>query len=126
MSQQGLVVFAKEKGLVSAFYQRTLALQVVESEPAYDLLRGRGHEVLVHAIPPHIAEQIRITRPPEPREETPFKPTFTVDSLAEVRRAAEATGGVLKPDTAAWRFRGHLVLDGQDPEGNILQFQQAE
>jgi len=126
MSQQGLVVFAKEKPLVSAFYQRTLGLEVVESEPSYDLLRGHGHEVLVHAIPPHFADEIEIARPPKPREETPFKPTFAVASLAEVRRAAEATGGVLKPEAAAWRFRGHVVLDGWDPEGNIVQFQQPE
>jgi hypothetical protein len=26
----------------------------------------------------------------------------------------------------AWRFRGHIVLDGWDPEGNVVQFKQAE
>ena len=119
-------MFAKEKALVSAFYRLTLGLEVVESEASYDLLRGPGHEVLVQAIPPHFAQEIRIARPPEPREETPFKPTFVVASLAQVRRAVEATGGLLKAEAAVWRFRGHLVLDGWDPEGNIVQFQQPE
>ena len=95
MPQQGLVVFAKNKARVSAFYQQTLGLQVVESDSSHDLLRDSSYEVVVH-------------------------------SLAHVRSAAEATGGCLKPEAGAWRFRGHVVLDGWDPEGNIVQFKQAE
>lgn len=126
MLQQGLVVFAKNKKRVSAFYQQTLALAVEESDTSHDLLRGQGYEVVVHAIPRKYAASIAITKPPQPREETPLKPTFVVASLVEVRRAVEATGGYLKPESAAWHFRGHTVLDGWDPEGNIVQFKQAE
>lgn len=123
--QQGLVVFAKSKKRVSAFYQQTLGLEVHESDSSHDLLRGHGFEVVVHIIPRKVAAGIPIAQPPEPRQATPFKPTFVVPSLAEVRRAAEATGGYLKPEGAAWHFRGHVVLDGWDPEGNIVQFKQA-
>jgi len=123
---QGLVVFAKSKKCVSAFYQQTLGLEVVETDSSHDLLRGNGYEVVVHTIPPQHASGITIATPPAPREETPFKPTFVVTNLETVRRAAEATGGFLKPDVAAWRFRGHVVLDGWDPEGNIVQFKQPE
>jgi hypothetical protein len=63
--------------------------------------------------------------PPAPRDDTAFKPTFVVASLADVRRAAESTGGFLKPDAGAWQFRGHTVVDGWDPEGNIVQFKQV-
>ena len=69
---------------------------------------------------------VTIAKPPQPREDTPFKPTFVVASLSEVRLAVEATGGYLKPDSGAWHFRGHTVLDGWDPEGNIVQFTQPE
>jgi catechol-2,3-dioxygenase len=126
MLQQGLVVFAKNKRRVSSFYQQTLGLEVEESDASHDLLRGHGYEVVVHTIPRNYAASLTIAKPPEPREETPFKPTFVVPSLAEIRRAVEATGGYLKPESGAWRFRGHLVLDGWDPEGNIVQFKQAE
>ena len=126
MLQQGLVVFAKNKKRVSAFYQQTLALEVLASDSSHDLLRGRGYEVVVHAMARKYAASIRIAKPPEPRDDTPFKPTFVVNRLADVRAAAEATGGYLKPEAAAWRFRGHVVLDGWDPEGNIVQFKQAE
>jgi predicted enzyme related to lactoylglutathione lyase len=126
MLQQGLVVFAKNKRRVSAFYQQTLELVIEESDSSHDLLRGHGYEVVIHTIPRKYAAGISIARPPEPREETPFKPTFVVASLAAVRLAAEATGGCLKPQAGAWHFRGHMVLDGWDPEGNMVQFKQAE
>ena len=124
--QQGLVVFAKNKKRVSAFYAQTLLLQAEESAPSHDLLRGHGYEVVVHAIPRKYAAAIQITRPPQPREDTPFKPTFVVASLEAVRQAAEATGGGLKPAEGAWHFRGCTVLDGWDPEGNIVQFKQRD
>ena len=126
MLQQGLVVFAKNKKRVSAFYQQTLGLTVEESDTSHDLLRGHGYEVVVHTIPRRYAAGISIQKPPLPREETPFKPTFVVSSLTEVRRAVESTGGYLKPEAGAWHFRGHTVLDGWAPEGNIVQFKQAE
>jgi hypothetical protein len=126
MHQQGLVVFAKDKKKVSAFYQQALNLAVIESEGSYDLLMGQGYEVVIHSIPKQYAAQINITWPPEPRDDTPFKPTFVVSSLEAVRQAADATGAILKPIEMAWHFRGHRVLDGWDPEGNIVQFKEAK
>ena len=126
MLQQGLVAFAKNKKRVSAFYQQALGLVVEESDTSHDLLRGYGYEVVIHTIPRTIAASIVLADPPAPREETPLKPTFVVGSLAAVRRAVEATGGYLKPESGAWHFRGHVVLDGWDPEGNVVQFKQAE
>lgn len=126
MPQQGLVVFAKNKKRVSAFYQQTLSLELIESDSAHDLLRGSTYEVVVHAIPRKYAADITIAKPPKPREATAFKPTFVVNSLAHVRTAAESTGGHLKPEAGAWQFRGHVVLDGWDPEGNIVQFKQSQ
>jgi hypothetical protein len=125
-NQQGLVVFAKDRERVSAFYRETLSLVVVESDPSLDLLRGDGYEVVVHAIPPQHAAEIVIAPPPAPREETSFKPTFVVANLAAVRDAATRTGGYLKPEEDAWHFRGCVVLDGWDPEGNIVQFKQHD
>lgn len=125
-AQQGLVVFAKDKERVSAFYQATLSLHAEESEPSHDLLRGGGYEVVVHAIPGKYASAITIARPAVPREDTPFKPTFIVADLEVVRAAAVATGGYLKPAEKAWHFRGCTVLDGWDPEGNIVQFKQRD
>lgn len=124
--QQGLVVFAKNKKRVSAFYQLTLDLRVEETASSHDLLRGHGYEVVIHAIPRRYAAQIKIAKPPVVREDTPLKPTFVVNDLEAVRAAATKTGGHLKPAQFAWHFRGCMVIDGWDPEGNVVQFKQRE
>ena len=121
---QGLVVFAKNKQRVSAFYRETLGLAVLEQAAGHDLLQGAGIEVVVHSIPRKQAATITISQPPLLRESQAMKPTFVVDSLERVRAAAEATGGGLKPLAGAWHIRGATVLDGHDPEGNVVQFKQ--
>ncbi len=125
-NRQSLVVFAKNKKRVSAFYQQTLKLVATEESSSHDLLQGAGIELVIHAIPRKIAVQIRVTRPPQAREETPFKPAFAVDDLEAVRDAATATGGFLRPLDCAWKIRGATVLDGWDPEGNVVQFRQLD
>ena len=124
VGQAGLVVFAKSVKKLSAFYIRTLGLEVLESARSHQLLRGSGYEVVVHAIPAKYAREIQITKPPVLREDSAMKPSFVVSDLAALRLAVVATGGWLKPEEMAWTIRGHKVLDGCDPEGNILQFKQ--
>jgi len=121
----GLVIYACNKAQVTAFYQRTLGLQLRASHDSHDLLEGPGLSLVIHAMPAAIAQEISITAPPALREDTAIKPMFMVADLAIVRREAEATGGGLQPDSRAWQMNGHTVLDGWDPEGNIVQFQQV-
>ena len=119
-----LVIYAKDKRRVSTFYQRTLGVEPVERSRTHDLLRGRGIELVIHAIPRKYAKAIEVTRPPAIREETPLKPAFVVKDLDAVGTAAIATGGSLHPMSAAWRYGESVVLDGHDPEGNVVQFRQ--
>ncbi len=124
--RQSLVVYAKDKRRVSAFYRRTLGLVAAENESTHDLLRGPGIELVIHAIPQKYASHIGIANPPLVREETPLKPVFWVESLEAVRVAAESTGGSLQPVDSAWQYNGTIVLDGCDPEGNVVQFRQYD
>jgi catechol 2,3-dioxygenase-like lactoylglutathione lyase family enzyme len=124
--RQSLVVYAKDKRRVSAFYRRTLGLVAVEDESTHDLLRGAGIELVVHAIPQEYASHISIANPPRVREETPLKPVFRVESLEAVRLAAESAGGSLQPTDRARQYNGAIVLDGCDPEGNVVQFRQYD
>lgn len=121
----GMVIYACNKAQMTAFYQRTLGLQLSASHDSHDLLAGPGLSLVIHAIPAAIAQEISITTPPALREDTAIKPMFVVADLAIVRREAEATGGGLQPDSRAWQMNGHTMLDGWDPEGNIVQFQQV-
>jgi predicted enzyme related to lactoylglutathione lyase len=123
---QGLCVFAKNVEQVSLFYQQALKLKVQASDKTHDLLVGQNHEVVVHAISKAYAESINIESPPIRRDDVALKPTFVVDDLEVVRTAAKVNGGYLKPLKQAWRFRGYIVLDGCDPEGNVIQFKQVD
>ena len=120
------MVFAKDKGRVSAFYRLALGLEAVESKKSHDLLKGQGIELVIHAIPNGIAAGIEISAPPAVRDTAVFKPAFVVADLEAVRQVAERTGGGLKPSEAAWSIRGAKVLDGWDPEGNVVQFKMLE
>ncbi len=121
---QALVLFAVEPGRVGDFYRQALNIETIDADASHELLRGNGIEIVVHAIAPRYASQITIEQPPVPRNGTAFKPVFVVDDLNRVKTAAKQTGGHLKPLKQAWQIRGATVLDGWDPEGNIVQFRQ--
>ena len=108
------------------FYQQALGLKVEVSDKTHDLLVGQNYEVVVHAISKVYAQSIEIQSPPIRRDDVALKPTFVVDDLEVVRAAAKANGGFLKPIKQAWRIRGFIVLDGYDPEGNVIQFKQLD
>ena len=120
----GIVIFAKDINRMSAFYQQTLNLSVAEQEKSHQVLSGQSTEIVIHAIPAKHAASITIENPPVLRATTAIKPAFWVDDLRTVSTSARRCGGQLKPLQSAWRIRGALVLDGNDPEGNIIQFKQ--
>ncbi len=123
--KQGVVLFARDVSKVAEFYRQVLGVTVLEDERSHVLLGGPGIEIVIHALPASVAARINIEDPPKLRQETPIKPAFPVADLEVVRAAAIRTGGGLKPLSGAWQIRGAVVLDGWDPEGNIVQFKQG-
>lgn len=120
----GAVVFAKGLERVAKFYEQLLSLSVTHAEPDHVVLESEQLELVVHAIPGHIARSITITEPPEVREETPIKLFFPVASLAAARSLASLLGGHLNPGQREWTGRGFRACDGHDPEGNVFQLRQ--
>lgn len=114
------VVYAKDIRRVATFYERTLDIGLVEETEAFVIVGNAAFEIAVVRIAGAGAQGSG----PEPvrvREETPVKGSFLVQSLEQARVGAEASGGSLKPLSAAWQWRGQLHLDGHDPEGNVVQ-----
>ena len=124
MMTHGMVIFAKDTSRVSAFYQKALNLEITETQKSHTVLTGNGIEIVIHAIPAKVASGITLSSPPELRANCAIKPAFRVEDLEAVKVAAQATGGTLKPIEKAWNIRGAKVLDGCDPEGNVVQFKQ--
>jgi len=120
----GLVIFAKDVARVSAFYEQTLGARLIDEDKSHRLLQTDDFEIVIHALSAAAAKAITIENPPLARGQSALKPAFAVADLAAVRDAAIACGGVLKPLKTAWTIRGNQVLDGHDPEGNVVQFKQ--
>jgi catechol 2,3-dioxygenase-like lactoylglutathione lyase family enzyme len=109
----GAILFVKDLDRMASFYGETLGLPALPASCTTSWLSFEAGFGL-HAIPPHIADEIEITNPPRIREETPIKLIFTVTDLAGEVSRLQAPGVQLelKPWGAA---------DGIDPEGNVFQ-----
>ena len=121
----GAIVHAKDIARVARFYAEVADLEVVHEVADHIVLESETFELVVVAIPAATAARIVISTPPARRENTAFKLTFAVASLAEARAAAQAAGGELNPPAKEWDFQGMRVCDGCDPEGNMVQVREA-
>jgi predicted enzyme related to lactoylglutathione lyase len=121
----GAIVYAKDVARLSQFYAAVAGLEIVHEVDDHAVLESETHELVVVAIPAVTAARIVIATPPVRRENTAFKLTFLVDSLAEARTAARAAGGDLDAPGKEWDFQGLRVCDGCDPEGNMIQLREA-
>ncbi|GAB3359420.1 VOC family protein [Lysobacter tyrosinilyticus] len=120
----GALIFAKNLGQVAAFYEKLLALSVVHAESDHVVLESGNFQLIIHAIPEHIASSIAISVPPIVREEQAIKLLFPVPSLTQARSVASLLGGHLDPAHREWQAAGMRVCNGYDPEGNVFQLRQ--
>jgi predicted enzyme related to lactoylglutathione lyase len=122
----GAVLYAKNLALVQEFYQAVLSLEIESAEKDHVVLASPTFQLVILAVPEHIASSIDIESPPRRRTETPIKLVFEVASISTARAVALLHGGELLPPEREWNFHGYRVCDGQDPEGNVVQFRHCE
>jgi predicted enzyme related to lactoylglutathione lyase len=120
----GAVLYAKNLALVKEFYQAVLGLNVEHEENDHVVLASPAFQLVVLKVPRHIASSIEIESPPRRRTEAPIKLVFEIPNIAAARSTAPLHGGELFPPVREWNFQGYRVCDGQDPEGNVVQFRQ--
>lgn len=121
-ARTGVLIYAKDLEKVSRFYEQVLGARVLMADAQHRVLQSPDVQLIVHAIPPQFADAVRIAQPPEPREEQAIKPFFTVPSLAEAARQAQALGGVVCGPL--WPGPGMQVRNVADPEGNIVHLRE--
>jgi len=122
-ARAGALIYAKDLARLSAFYQQLLGMQRLLADAEHHVIESADMQLIIHAIPPHIAATFTISSPPLPREEQAIKLFFTVPSLAAAEAAAESLGGALFGP--AYAGPGFRVRNGYDPEGNIFQVREA-
>ena len=120
----GAVLYAKDVARVSAFYLQTLGLSVAHEEADHVVLESPVLQLVVLQIPEPLASQIVVTSPPERRTDAAIKLSFVVPGIEAIRALVQRLGGELNPAERIWAYRGFRHCDGQDPEGNVLQFRE--
>jgi len=115
------VIFAKDVPRLATFYVSLLEMTEVHADAGHVVLGTEAFQLVIHAIPATIAAGIKISVPPEVREETPIKLCLPVTSLAAARQQARALGGGMGPPAREWAARNFRACDGFDPEGNVFQ-----
>lgn len=123
-ARTGVLFYAKDVSALSAFYAAVLDARVLHADADHQVLQSADVQLIVHAIPPHIAQTIAITTPPEVREAQAIKPFFTVASLLESEAVVERMGGrVCGP---VWEVQGLRVRNLCDPEGNVIHLREVQ
>jgi hypothetical protein len=122
-ARAGALLYAKNTESLAGFYETILSMMRLHASPELIVLESPDIQLLIHAIPPHIASSIVIKTPPERREQVALKLFFTVPSLAEARSVAASLGGEVF--TEQWEGPGFRVCNACDPEGNIFQVRES-
>lgn len=110
-----VIIFVKDLPRMSAFYGTVLGLKAIDETRIDTYLEFEAGTIRLglHAIPPHIAEKVEISSPPQLREDNPVKLSFEVEDVSFQLRRLEALGV-----TVVRRPWGDY--DGMDPEGNVF------
>lgn len=117
----GAVLFTTNLDGLARFYGQVAGMRVVHAEDDHVALARGAFRLVVHRIPDRYAREIAITVPPTVRERSAAKLVFRVDDIGRAREAAGALGGAVYGPDREWRYRGALVCDGHDPDGNVFQ-----
>jgi predicted enzyme related to lactoylglutathione lyase len=118
-ARAGALIYAKDLERLSHFYQTLLSMQLLSADAEHHVIESADIQLIIHAIPPHIAATFEIATPPVPREEQAIKLFFTVPSLSSAAALAASLGGSLFGQEYAGP--GFKLRNGYDPEGNIFQ-----
>ncbi len=117
-ARAGALIYAKQLDAMSRFYQALLGMTLLMADDAHHVLENDDCQLIIHAIPPHIAATFEIAVPPEPRQAQAIKLFFTVDSLARAeQQVADLGGGLFGP---VYDGPGFKARNAFDLEGNLF------
>ncbi len=122
-ARAGLFVYARDLERLAGFYQSLLGMARAHAAPGLVVLRSPDLQIVVNAMPAHLAAQVQIASPPARRDDAAYKFFFTVPSLADAATLATTLGGEVLPEQ--WRGPGFVVRNAVDPEGNIFQLRES-
>jgi predicted enzyme related to lactoylglutathione lyase len=122
-ARAGALIYAKDVEHMSAFYQQVVGMRLLHGDAERHVIGSADMQLILHALPAHLAGSVTVSSPPVPREEQAIKLFFTVPSLSEAEAAASSlAGAVFGPVYSGPGFR---VRNAYDPEGNIFHVRES-
>lgn len=121
-ARAGALIYAKDLARLSDFYQSVLVMRLLVADGEHHVIESADFQLMIHAIPPHIASTFEIATPPDLREEQAIKLFFTVADLSAAEGTARLLGGGVFEKSI--QGPGFVARNGHDPEGNIFQLRQ--
>jgi predicted enzyme related to lactoylglutathione lyase len=118
------VIYVKDMNKTRRFYEAIAGLALTEAEAGHVVLETGVFQLILVAMPAHLAAGIEIADPPTRRQGTPVKLVFFVTNMAVAREQVATLGGQLNSVDREWIFQGFCVCDGHDPEGNVFQLRE--
>jgi len=109
------MIYVKDFPRMRQFYSEMLGSQPVNREwtDTWAEFEAGNARFALHAIPPEIANEIKISAPPRPREKNPVKLVFEVPNVEAERTKLQSRGiTIIRRPWGSW--------EGVDPEGNIF------
>jgi predicted enzyme related to lactoylglutathione lyase len=109
------MIYVKDFPRMRQFYSEMLGSQPVnrESTDTWAEFETGDARFALHAIPSEIANEIKISAPPQPREKNPVKLVFEVLNVEAERTKLQSRGvTMIRQPWGSW--------EGVDPEGNIF------
>ena len=122
-SRAGLFIYASDLARLAGFYESVLGLPRAHATNDMIVLRSPDMQLIVHAMPSHVASQVTITSPPQLRDSAAIKFFCTVPSISAAQTSASSLGGEILPEQ--WQGPGFIVRNACDPEGNIFQVRES-
>jgi predicted enzyme related to lactoylglutathione lyase len=119
-SQVSAVLFARDQGVVAAFYQALFGATIRNSNTDYTALSCAGFELTVHQIPRQLLPALEPGQAVQRRERSAVRLDFPVADPSHARREAHRLGGSVDDRPPPWAGNDQRFFLGQDPEGNVF------
>lgn len=123
LSLDTIMLFVKQLDTMQHFYAQVLQLPIIESIPGqWVLLKAGNCHIGLHQIPPQYLTDAAPVNPEESNTKLIFTVTEDLVALRESLVAQQIQMGAIK----TFDNYPYWLCDGQDPEGNVFQLQQAK
>ena len=118
-----IVLWVSDMDAQTAFYANLLALEVRSRAAGFIELVSESNAVLLHELPIEYRSNVPLVNQLPAQTEVAIKPVFRVADIAAARKRIAGNLATTAGQTVS--YGSFAYLDVVDPEGNVIQLEQA-